>query len=190
MTETCPNCHGEGELDDQTCTYCEGDGVIVSESEARPLAAEEYANWRKNIHTFAEMEAGSWNKREGDGFVSVKSEPTGEFITTIEMQLRLAATIDAKDASIRELTRALPLIVFAVQFELGEKGVTWERCCRVWEGYMLPSLTKEHDGDCVKQPQACARCQTEECIRIADLLKDALASHGQGDDRLRTALED
>lgn len=69
----------------------------------------------------------------------------------------------------------LPAIIFAVvYYELGEHGVTWERCVDMWEKAWKPALTQEHFGDCINQPTACFRCQAEDCVRLAGLITEGL----------------
>lgn len=74
-----------------------------------PLTDEEYAVWKANIEAIAEIKAGPWYKREGDGLVSVEHEPEGdpEMTTTIGIQLRLFATIDDCQAQVEALVGAL-----------------------------------------------------------------------------------
>ena len=82
----------------------EGAGELVNQREqeiadrveaATPLTDEEYATWKGNIEIIAKVKAGPWYRREGDGFVLAEDKPSGEVTTTVGIQLRLFATIDA-----------------------------------------------------------------------------------------------
>lgn len=70
----------------------------------------------------------------------------------------------------------LPAIIFAVTyFDFGEVGgPPWERALKAWEETWKPALEQEHFGDCTKQPQACFRCQAEDCMRLADIVRKGL----------------
>ena len=70
----------------------------------------------------------------------------------------------------------LPAIVFALRYDdFGDDDwITWERCVRRWEEIWKPALQEEHFGDCIQQPQACFRCQAEDVVRVAGILKAAI----------------
>ena len=75
-----------------------------------------------------------------------------------------------------DLRKALPAIVFALRYDdLGdEEWMSWERSNERWERSWKPALEQEHFGDCIKQPQACFRCQAEDCMRITGLIEEGL----------------
>lgn len=127
-------------------------------AQPEPLTAEEYAEWRGNMHAFAEMQRGEWYRREGDAFVPIQDKPEGdpEMTTTIGMQLRLFATIDTRDASIKVLVEALK----AAQEHCEELRDAWER-----------GALDEHDG------QGGTRANRNVSVLLAS--RDALATHGQ-----------
>ena len=68
---------------------------IEAREKAAPLTAGVYAVWKSNIEAIAEAHAGPWYRREGERFVPVPGEPGDEITTTVGIQLRLFATIDA-----------------------------------------------------------------------------------------------
>ena len=69
---------------------------------------------------------------------------------------------------------ALPAIVFALAYsDYGEPGITIESCIEKWERYLKPALQEEHSGDCTNQCHSCARCQAEDCVKMADELTRA-----------------
>ena len=78
---------------------------------------------------------------------------------------------------------ALPAIVFALRYDdFGDEDwITWERCARRWEETWKPALQEEHFGDCTKQPQACFRCQAEDVVRLATLIRAAIAATPEGE---------
>ena len=70
--------------------------------------------------------------------------------------------------------KALPAIVFALAYsDYGEPGITVESCIEKWERHLKPALQEEHSGDCTNQCHSCARCQAEDCIKMADELARA-----------------
>jgi len=73
--------------------------------------------------------------------------------------------------------KLLPVIAFAyAYYDLGEHDVTWERCVEVWNRTYVPALQEEHYGDCTNQPQACIRCQAEDCVRLASIVREGLTN--------------
>ena len=77
-----------------------------------------------------------------------------------------------------ELVAALEPIVFGLRYDdFGDEDwLTWERCVRRWEDKWKPALQEEHFGDCTKQPTVCFRCQAEDVVRVARLIRAALTA--------------
>ena len=108
--------------------------IEAREKAATPLTDKEYAEWKDNIEAIAEMEKGPWYKREGDGLVPVQDKPGGEITTTVGIQLRLFATIDAllaqlkdreeKLAAVEELRHNYETSLGIRAAPTGERGVT------------------------------------------------------------------
>lgn len=75
-----------------------------------------------------------------------------------------------------DLKEILPVIVLASAYlDVGHHKMTWERCAELWENSYKPALTQEHCGYCTKQPQACFRCQAEDCIEVARIIEEGLS---------------
>lgn len=75
-----------------------------------------------------------------------------------------------------DLHEVLPVIVFALRYDdYGDAGwMSWERCVERWRTSWLPALEKEHSGDCTDDCWSCARCQAEDCIRVARMIEEGL----------------
>lgn len=107
-------------------------------------------------------------KEYGDRMVEVREERSNLLLSRQEEQDRLSRVL-----------AALPAVIFGVvYYDLGEHGVTWERCVEKWEKSWKPALQEEHFGDCIKQPQACIRCQAGEVMRLFAIVREGL-SDGQ-----------
>ncbi len=88
--------------------------------------------------------------------------------------LRLGKERDEAEALAERRKKALPAIVFALAYsDYGEPGITVESCIEKWERHLKPALQEEHSGDCTNQCHSCARCQAEDCVKMADELARA-----------------
>lgn len=81
------------------------------------------------------------------------------------------------DCCICNFKEVLPVIVLAAAYlDIGyyRNSMTWKRCVEIWERSYKPALEQPHFGDCIKEPQACFRCQAEDCIEIARIIEEGM----------------
>ena len=97
----------------------------------------------------------------------------------------LETHLEDAEALAERRKKALPAIVFALAYsDYGDPGITVESCIEKWERHLKPALQEEHSGDCTNQCHSCARCQAEDCVKMADELARAAieeARHPDGD---------
>jgi len=65
----------------------------------------------------------------------------------------------------------VPVIIFStLYYDIGEDGITWEDCKKMWYKVWEPSLNGEHYGDCTNDPQSCVKCQAEDVMYLTELI--------------------
>ena len=119
-------------------------------------------------------------------YIKENKEAGGRFMITLGEQADRIAELEdnnrilrdgwtADNKKLMDVLAALPAIIFGVvYYDLGEHGITWKVCVERWKRYWAPALAQEHSGDCTNECHSCARCQAEDVMRLAGIVRKGL----------------
>ena len=167
----------------QMCVPCTKNVLTLAEAETAGLASkllevqQEAVDARKerDVEVAKRIEAiDGWDRtfREMEGlakqFLAERNEAREERDDVLISR-------QGEQDKLSRVLAALPAIIFGVvYYDLGEHGVTWERCVEKWEKYWKPALLQAHSGSCTNECHSCARCQAEDVMRLFAIVRAGL----------------
>jgi len=139
---TCPDCGGAGEVLEQPCEVCRGEGRVVASS-TLDVDVPRGIHDGQQIRVRGEGHAGLRSKERGNAFVVVRVRPDPRFVRDGD-DLHTVATLSMTDAALG-MTLSAPGIPEDVEVEV--PAGTQPGSVRVLEGRGMPALRGSRRGD-------------------------------------------